>query len=197
MSKERKMDRFKKQADELGDQLHLKTDQIKDEFEGQKERLKGWVAQKKQELDEMEGETGENYQKVKSGLEHLELQLSLGKADGKEEFLHQKKNIQEGISNVKGSFSHYKHKSGDKWESFKDGIEDETEHFESKMDVVRLHYTLGKAELDEELALRKKQLSNTYSEYKAKFEVGMHDAEDKIKGLWSSFKKKIGDEDEN
>jgi len=87
--------------EELQVQSALGKAEFSDKLEEIKKDAKSKFQKVKSEINSIIEEDKDAYKHLKAKIEHLELQLALGKAETKEELLKQKKNLKEAIRNVK------------------------------------------------------------------------------------------------
>lgn len=95
---------FKKAATKL-EELQLQTAlgkaELIEKFEEVKKDYRNEYERIKSEVNATIQRDSEKWNKLKGKLQHLELQLALGKAETKEMFEEQKKNLKEAIADVK------------------------------------------------------------------------------------------------
>lgn len=87
--------------EELKVQTALGKAELSDKLEELKREATLKISQAKVDLNVAIKSGQENYEHLKAKLEHLELQLALGKAETAEELSKQKKNIKAAIHDVK------------------------------------------------------------------------------------------------
>jgi vacuolar-type H+-ATPase subunit E/Vma4 len=82
-------------------QVALGKAELYEKLEDIKKETKQKINEIKTDINSAVEDKKENYQHVKAKLEHLELQLALGKAETAEELIKQKKKLMEAIKDVK------------------------------------------------------------------------------------------------
>ena len=87
--------------EELQVQTALGKAELSDKFEDIKKDAKKSVQHLKSEVNSFVDDKKDTYNHLKAKLEHLELQLALGKADTMDEIREQKKNLSHAIQDVK------------------------------------------------------------------------------------------------
>ena len=87
--------------EELQVQSALGKAELSDKFEDIKKTARKNVQHLKSEINSFVDDGKETYNHLKAKLEHLELQLALGKADTMDEIREQKKNLSHAIQDVK------------------------------------------------------------------------------------------------
>lgn len=95
---------FKSAATKL-EELQLQTSlgkaELSDKLEEIKKETKQNIHHLKSEVNSYVDEKKESYQHIKAKLQHLEVQLALGKAETAEQLKEQKKNLSAAIHDVK------------------------------------------------------------------------------------------------
>lgn len=87
--------------EELQVQAALGKAELSDKLEEIKKDVKSKIEQVKSEANALIDKDKGKYGHLKNKVEHLEVQLALAKAEGKEELAKQKKNLQAAIEDVK------------------------------------------------------------------------------------------------
>jgi len=130
------------EIDELTLQLALGKVEAKDKFEEIKHTFKMYVIELKNLLSASQKAITPE---VRSKLEELELQLSLGKADTKDLFEAQKKKIMQSISNLEDVIKKY-------WSTMQmpDFFSHEVEQFKLKMEILKLRFRLKGFDIKDE-----------------------------------------------
>ncbi len=171
--------------EELEVQLSLGKAEAIDEIEKQKVNLKQFIDET---LKIISGTKMENH--LKSSLEEIQLQLALGKAETKEK-------LEEQIEKILKSISLYK----SKMELLKDDLKDKypsIEHFDKNadklkmlVDIAKLQFHLGKAELKEEVEKDKDIFLNKLKDFKFKIGNDYEITEDRLEsfkeGIYNAF----------
>ncbi len=155
---------MKKSATDLENfqvQLALGKAEAKDKFEELKKKFNGAVHSAKLKLIAGKSKLDE----IKSEFEEMQVQLALGKADTIDAFNDQKKKILRGISVIEKRLE---------TNSLADEIESRFRHdiekFKIQLDVLRVHYELGKMEVRDEFEYEKHELAEVIAKMKAKLE---------------------------
>jgi soluble cytochrome b562 len=141
-------------------QLALGKAEAKDKFEELKKKFNGVVHSAKLKIN-----AGKNkLDKVKTEFQELEVQLALGKANTIDAFNEQKKKIVRAVSVIEKRLETNSH--ADEIESkFRHAIE----KFKIQMEVLRVHYELGKMEARDEFEYEKHKLTSMLAKMKTKF----------------------------
>ena len=177
---------WQQELDDLEIHLNLPIDAVSDFFEAQKESLKGWIDNTKEHLESVE--LGEEGQKLKGKLEHMQVQLALGKAEGRDAFEEQKGKLDEAMKETASQLKVWEDAAEAGIDKFSDEFHSMTGAFQDRMELLRLKYTLGKADLKDEMEAKEKELKKKIQEIKAKA-PNQDDGEDK----WDEVKEEIGE----
>lgn len=162
-------------------QLSLGKAEAKDKYEDLKKKFNGAVHKVKTELTGSKSKLTD----FRSGLEELQVQLALGKAERLEIFNEQKKKIFRAINSLDKQLENY---SGKIDAAFRH----EVEKFRIKMEILRVHYELGKMEAKDEFELEKHELKNVISKMSAKFQAkkknAVNESKERISELKEAYK---------
>ena len=92
------LDKIQSKAEAATAHLSLTEEQIEDRLSGLQGKLKESASALHAKMTEAEEFAGETATKIKPALEHLQVQLALGKADSRDTFNEKKKQIQHAIA---------------------------------------------------------------------------------------------------
>lgn len=159
------------EIEELALQFSLGKAEAADKFEEIKKEFHSKSFQWKQSFEKFKTTNKDIFQKVKGGFEELQLQLSLGKAEGKDLFEDQKKKILLSIHELEMQVKNDPELSK-QWDEFNVEIE----KFKLKLEILSLKYKLKKFEL------------------KDSFKSSMTEAKKEIEHFYSRTEKKISKE---
>lgn len=174
------------ELDDLEIHLDLPDDAIADFFEAQKESLKGWVENTKEHLQSVE--LGEEGNKLKAKLEHMQVQLALGKAEGRDAFEAQKEKLEHSINDTASQLKKWEDGAEAGIDKFSDDFHQMADAFKDRLELLRLKYTLGKADLKDEFEEKRKDLKDKIQAIKSKAPKE-EDGDDK----WDEVKEEIGE----
>jgi len=156
-----------------------------DAFEKQKETFKKLVITLKENLEKTTDAAKENVTSLKAKLEELQVQLSLGKADGTDAFEEQKKKIElamhevfvEGKKFFNTNFDHAMQQFDNTSQIFKTGLE-----------IMKLQFALGKMDSKDKVDEFQKAMTEKMNEMTVHFkqaqEIGKANLE-----VWSTLMK--------
>ena len=185
---------LKKWNDELDDlevDISLGEDEVIDTFEKHKSSMReyltglaGSIDEKVQDLD-----VKDKANSVKAKLEELQVQLALGRAETRDAYEEQKKNLEQKMQEAKAEYENLKDQGGEKYQHLAGDFGHQVEKFKTRMDVFRLHFALGAADAKDELSEKKEELKGKLAEMKKKIEASKEGAEDK----WEDFSDELSE----
>ena len=175
---------WESKIEELELQLTLGKAEAHDKFEQSKSNFQRTVNDLKARTGELEHLGKEKAQDLKMKLEELQVQLNLGKAETRDVFEKQKGKLEELIDEAQKSFDAFREDAGEKIDRTEHEFIESAERFKSKLDTFRLHYTLAKAEVKDELEERRKYLKSNLKNLRDRYEIVNEITEEK----WVEFK---------
>lgn len=167
------------ELEELQVQIALGKAESKDLFESMKKSLEARVRELKQKIRQVK--TNDDVLPIVNALEHLQVQLALGIAGSKEIFEEQRRNIEQGLSEVE---SHLKSGAPGRQVA---KMQLEIEKFRAKLQLLSLSYKLQKTNLRYDLQQRKDDLEQQLHSLKVRLEL----KEVEVKNKWQHFKTEI------
>lgn len=143
-------------------QLALGKAEATDEYEKLKKGFRNFLHDAK--LKYISGK--QKAEKALGEFEELQVQLTLGKADSIDAFNTQKKNILSALSKLERLIQA---KSKKVTAEVEEELRHEIEKFRIKLEVLRVHYELGRMDAKDEFESRKNELSGSVAKLRAKF----------------------------
>jgi hypothetical protein len=171
---------WKALADHLNVQLHLGVVETKDEFEKQKKNLSAWLESESNRLHHIKDISEEHALKLKSSIEELRVQASLGKADTKEKLEEQQKKITKKIAQLKAEISKVYDTLQVDVDSASERVDEKLDEFHTRFDLIRIQLHLGKEETKEVWEQKKKEISAKLHQIKTNLENEGEKAEEKF-----------------
>jgi hypothetical protein len=165
-------------------QAALGKAEAKDAYEAAKKKLNKYIHEAKIKLDSVKELTKEKSTQLKAELELLQVWLTLGKAETKEAFEEQRKNISKMLNDIEARIK--KNKTTDLYYA---ELQMEIEKFRIKLDILKLQYELRKLGVREEFEEKKKDFSKTLSDIKKQ----LLKKEEKAESTWEHFRDEISD----
>lgn len=181
---------FEKLANELDEievDLDLGEKEAIEAFENQKGKFLAFIDKAKTSLENMGMD--EKADKLKAELEHVQVQLALGKAESRDAFEAQKEKMEHALHNAKDKFLEIKESTDSTYDEVVHGLEDATSSFQTRMDLMRLQMALGKADARDAFEEKKKELQHKLAEVKAK----VKESEKVGEGKWDTLSSEVGE----
>ncbi len=171
---------WQKRLEEMQLQFSLGKMDAGDAFEKQKEQYKTLLQSFKENLDKGRTMSEEKLAEMKDKMEALRLQLSLGKADGMDAFEEQKNKIELAMHEFyvagKTNFDDVYNKSLTMFEH-------NAEAFKTGLEIVKLQFSLGKMDLNDELKEKQKEISEKMGELSNHFKTLQEAATENIEEM--------------
>ncbi len=174
------LDDAKTVVEGLNVQLHLGRADAEKAFEEQKANLRDWSVQMKSRIDEAEGLSKEQSEKIKIALEELRVQAALGKATTEDLLKEQQTELKRGMEKLRSDldlvFATSKEHSDDLLEDLSLRLHD----YQVKFDIFKLQLQLAKMEGEQELEKRKNEAAIKLQELQKDLEIRAEEAGVKV-----------------
>ena len=184
-----KLKEWKAWIEHLNVQLHLGATETKEEFEIQKKRLGIWINETRLKLKDLEHAGVKNASSLKSNLEALRVQIALGKAESEDALKEQRKKISLGLQEFQRKADEFNDVSELKIKEFAQNTSDQLDDFQTRFDLFRLHFHLGKTDVQEEWDNKKKEISNNLHDLKTRLASKSEDTSEK----WDDFSSEMSE----
>jgi len=150
-------------------------------FEKQKNYFRDLTVKMKSDLDKAGDTAKENVTELRGKLDDLFVQLSLGKADGKDLFEEQKKKIEASMNEVLVSAKHlYNHG----FDSMLKMYDNNSSAFKTGLEILKLQFALGKMDSKDEAEKLRKEMTDKMNDLTANFKNAENLAKENI-DLWN------------
>lgn len=179
-----------KELDDLEVDLDMDGISVEDYFEEGKNELKEAMDGLKERVEKISG--GEKSQSLKGKLENLQVQLALGRAEGKDAFEEQKGKLDTAISEIGHKVDEWEDSLEETTDDITAAIKGKTESFRTKLDMMRLHYHLAQADARDELDEKRKALKTKIHETKTKLAAAQEKEGDE-ESNWDEVKEELGE----
>lgn len=163
---EKQFSEWKKKFEEFQVQFSLGKMDAAESFEKQKEVFRNHIVELKNTIDKTTNHAKENVQFVKSKLEELEVQLSLGKADGMDKFIEQKKKIEQAMNAV---FESAKKNFDAQFEHVLKMYDSNADAFKTGLEIMKLQFELGKMDSKDKAEEIRKEMNEKLNEINVHF----------------------------
>lgn len=151
-------------------------------FEEQKTKAQDSLAEIREKVD---SRFGEEANELRAKMDHLKVQLALGKAEGRDAFEEQKGKLDHAMRDARNMANSLSDKVGTE---IGDDLHGLKQSLQAKMEIMRLKYALGKADAKDELEEVRKDLSHRVASLKAKAKKRMDENESEAEEKWDDFK---------
>jgi len=178
---------WSKQLDEIEVELDMDGLEVADYFEKGKNELKEVVSDLKQKVEGFS--VSDNMNDLRAKMEHLQVQLALGKAESKDAFEDQKGKIDKAITEMGTSLKAWEDSVEEKTDEMTSQARSKAESFQTKLDMMRLHYHLAQADARDALEEKRKSLRTQIHETKTK----MAAAAEKEESRWDDVKDELSE----
>lgn len=184
-----KMEEWKKEVDQLKNQLQHNTEDAKSSFEKQKANLLKWTDEMKHEFEKVEGIGEEKAKTFKGNLEDLRVQAALGKMDSLDAWHDQQKKMNHSIHNMRNSIAKMEKDAAGNAKALLQQSNYTLDGYQTKFEMYRLQLIDGKEGAVQSWNDRKKDITLRLEKLSNKLEEGKTDAAEK----WDGFSKEMGE----
>lgn len=189
--------KLSEELEDLRQQVEADTEeQAAEKLESHKTSFMSFIDSSKEKLDGIL--SGDASLKARQALDELRVQLALGKAESKEALDEQKNKLDQALSAAESHYSSLKDGADEEFGKWTAEFGDWKEKLQTRMDITRLQYSLGKAEAKEEMEKKRKDLSQRLNSMKATLDELEDKGEDKVEEFskelsesFSHFKKAV------
>lgn len=182
-----KIEEWKKDVEQLKNQLQHTTEEAKESFENQKVALGKWTDHMKSELDKVESIGEEKAKTLRGNLEDLRVQTALGRMESAEALRNQQKKINQSIHNLKYSVSKVEKEAIGTEKALLKSANESLEGYQTKFEVYRLQLDDKKEGAVQSWNDAKDDIELRLSKMSTKLEDGKEQASDK----WEHFSKEM------
>jgi ElaB/YqjD/DUF883 family membrane-anchored ribosome-binding protein len=156
-------------------------------FDEQTTKLSKIAEQLKNKLDSLElDEKGKN---LKGKVEHLQVQLALGKAESRDAFEEQKGKIEHAVHDVRTSLDEWEDSLEGKAENWGKDVKSFAEKIQARLETMRLQYHLGAADMGDGIEEKRKELKAKVHELREKAKEKADSADDH----WEEFTDEVSE----
>lgn len=179
-----------KEVDELEIDLDLDGIAVEDYFEKGKNELKDALDALKEKVDNVK--LNDKANDLKGKLEHLQVQLALGKAETKDAFEDQKGKLETAIADLSKKVDEWEEAVEAKTDDITASLKERTSKFQTKLDMMRLHYHLAQADARDEMEEKRKALRTRIHDTKTKL-AAAKEKEGGEESKWDEVKEELGE----
>jgi uncharacterized protein YoxC len=193
-----KLEAWKKNVEELKNQMQHNSEEAKDSFEKQKAKLVKWTDEMKVEFERVEGIGEEKAKAVKGNLQDLRVQAALGRMESADALHDQQKKINHSIHNLKQSISKMEKDAEGNAKALLEKSNETLERYQNKFEMYRLQLMDAKEGAIESWQERKDDISLRLQKMSTKLEAGKEEASERWEGFsdemseaWTHFRKAL------
>ena len=195
-----KLQKVKGEIEHLELQLALGKAEAADKFDEKKKELHDTVNKAKEELGKVTGKGKELASQITPELEHLQVQLALGKAESLDSYHELEKNAKDAMHQISLKSDKLMELGEEKYEALGNLMKQKVGEFKNQMEIYKLQLTLGEADAKDELEEKKKLflreaqvIGKSIQEKLDDAEDALEDIGDKIADEFKALKKKFFD----
>jgi archaellum component FlaC len=178
-SMQAKLDRWEAQAEALEAQLGATKEKSLDRLEKNKQALASQIDDLSAKLDRAQSLGAEKRQKIRSDIDHLRVQLALGKADTRDAFTAQKHKINLAINKLDASLDR-------EFDAFANELVEDaknlvkvTDQLSAEMDATLMQFALDN-EVRQDLAAKKDEIATKVQAFKQNVQQKRKSVADKV-----------------
>lgn len=194
----KKIEAWKKEVEQLKNQLQHNTEEAKTSFEKQKSNLLKWTDEVKNEIERVEGIGEEKVKTLKGNLEDIRVQAALGRMESLDAWHDQQKNINHSIHNMRNSITKIEKNTVGNAKTLLEKSNRTLDSYQTKFEMYRLQLIESKEgavqtwnDRKKEITLRLQKLNNKLDEERTEASEKYENFSKEIVEAWSHFKKAI------
>ncbi|MEL7343221.1 MAG: hypothetical protein AAGM67_22245, partial [Bacteroidota bacterium] len=126
---------------------------------------------------------------LRTRLDELKVQLALGKAESRDAYEDQKDKLEEALKHTQTALGEWSDEADAKLSDVSQVLKEKATLFETKMDLFKVQFALGKAEAKEEWEEKKEEIRSHLMGIRKKADEGKDKAEDK----WDEFSEEMSE----
>lgn len=175
---------WKQKAQEIRVQLNLGAAEAADKYEEEKKAVRTWISETEQKIKENKDS---RLDKLKTKLEELKVQASLGRAEARDEYEEQRKNFNTKLHEARQEAKELSQKADSQAKTIGEKASQRLQAWQTQFDIFNLQLHLGAKEAGEK-----------WDEQKGKFKSWLDNLDDQLddlqadsKGSWESFKTEV------
>lgn len=171
---------WKQRLEEMEVQLALGQAEGRDAYENQKKKLKSILNEARHDLDDLKSITQHRRDELNALIEELEVQLALGKAEGKDTFARQKEKAEAVLVKLMSALKNASEEGDRKLDEWRSELMPHIQEYRMKLDIYRLHFALGQAEAKTRIEELRMELKSRLREAKDEIEEMVEEGEDRL-----------------
>ncbi len=186
---QKQLQHWKSELEELNVQLRLGRAEAEDAYEKQKKRFAAWLANAREQLDELEDKSEDYVENLKDRLEKLSNQIVNSEPTDAEGYQRHHHEMGAALSEAESKLAEAREKGSDAAKEVSHDVQDTLTSIRTQLDLFWLKFNLGKADARDEMEDQRKQASHRIQELKHKLDEWEDAAEDR----WENFREEMGE----
>lgn len=179
MSESTDKQKLSEELEELRQQVEARTEeQVAENLESHKSSFMSFIDKSMETIDSVL--SGDAALKARQSLDELRVQLALGKAESKEALEEQKEKLDSALHDAEARYASLKDDSNDDFHQWTAEFGEWKEKLQTRMDIAKLQYSLGKAEAKEEMEKKRQGLSKQLQSMKEQLDTLEDKGEEKV-----------------
>lgn len=192
-----KLNKVKGDIEHLEVQLALGKAEAAEQFEKKKKELHDVVHAAKEQIHGLSEVGKKKVEALKPELEHLQVQLALGKAESLDAYKEYEKEVKAAIHNftekAKKVYAENATEGEEKWHDFVADVKEKSTGFHTQLDIFRVQMALGEAELKDEFAERKEEFMRDAKMISGKIDENLDSIEETVEEFGDEISEKFGE----
>ncbi len=183
MKPSEKLDSVKQEIERFEVQLALGKAEAADKFEEKKKAMKAVAHQAKLDLGKVEGKGKVLADSLKADMEHLQVQLALGKMESMDKYKEFEKNSKGTVDGLSAKVHELMEIGEGKYEEMGKTLKKKATDFKTQMEIFRLQLALGEAEAKDEYEEKKTKFLHESKSLSQRIEKSLANAEGKVEDI--------------
>jgi chromosome segregation ATPase len=179
-----KLDAWEKQVSALEAQLTQSKEQALERLETQKKHFKDALNRFSTEVEKIQDLPKETKIKIRNQIEHLHVQLALGKMETREAYESQKKEIKEAITTFEASIDQ---QLDETFDALTQDLINEANAIEAELDALQIRFEMEKTEHKAQIDQKKQEFVSKIQAFKENIEARKQMTKDKAETFESEL----------
>lgn len=149
-------------------------------FDEQKEHFGKYVKDFSERLKEKNIVSEAQLEKLQQQWEHLQVQMALGKAEGRDAYEERRKRMKTNFERFKKDFAELESQMERSTEKYNEEFKKEFTHLKAKFEAFQVQAALGRAELSQEAEKKRQEATEKLHEFRKKVKEKQVENEEKV-----------------
>jgi hypothetical protein len=185
---DRQLNEWQEKLNDIDLELSMDFDELPEAFEKQKEEMQAFLGDSIKKLEKTIGE--DRTTDLKAKMEGLQVQMALGRAESKEAFEEQRKKFDDLFHSLQQKYEEVRKDEEATGHSLVDKLDKMATAMRTRLEVLRLKYSLGKADVEDELEETRKEVMEKVNELRARWadrQARKENGEDDDDSIWDDI----------